>query len=313
MYFGGSSFAASPFGDPGGVSVFVALTGQGLEVSTVPDNLVTFTANGDAQLSTAIKKFGTASLLLDGTGDSVTSTNSNVIDGDFTVEFFAYASSFAQDAILWDQRVANSGFAIGTNTSSQVIIYADGSAVATGFSGFNNSAFNHIALVRNSGVLTIYVNGTARGTAQTYNTNYTGQPYNIGSSHTDTNYFTGNIDEFRTSTIARYTSAFTPPSSEFSVDSNTFSLLHFDGANGSTNIVNSVTGEGITIIGNARVLPDGTGTEITIGNITIRVNKRVDVTGSQINLATSTVDVISWNPIVPGATGTWTPIDPLNP
>ena len=313
MYFGGSSFAASPFGDPGGVSVFVALTGQGLEVATIPDNLVTFTANGDAQLSTAIKKFGTASLLLDGTGDSVTSTNSNVIDGDFTVEFFAYASSFAQDAILWDQRVANSGFAIGTNTSSQVIIYADGSAVATGFSGFNNNAFNHIAFVRNSGVLTVYVNGTARGTAQTYNTNYTGQPYNIGSSHTDTNYFTGNIDEFRTSSIARYTSAFTPPSSEFSVDSNTFSLLHFDGANGSTNIVNSVTGEGITIIGNARVLPDGTGTEITIGNITIKVNKRIDVTGSQINLATNTVDVISWIPIDPGATGTWTPIDPLNP
>ena len=75
MYFGGSSFAASPFGDPGGVSVFVALTGQGLEVATIPDNLVTFTANGDAQLSTATKKFGTASLLLDGTGDSVSSTN----------------------------------------------------------------------------------------------------------------------------------------------------------------------------------------------------------------------------------------------
>ena len=91
------------------------------------------------------------------------------------------------------------------------------------FSGFNNSAFNHIALVRNSGVLTVYVNGTSRGTAQTYNTNYTGQPNRIGSSHTDTNYFTGNIDEFRTSSIARYTSAFTPPSSEFSVDSNTFS------------------------------------------------------------------------------------------
>ena len=313
MYFGGSTFAGAPFGDPGGVSVFVSLTGKGLEISTVPDNLVTFLANGDAQLSTATKKFGTASLLLDGTGDSVTSTNSNVIDGNFTVEFFAYASSFAQDAILWDQRVSNSGFAIGTNTSSQVIIYADGSAVATGFSGFNNNAFNHIALVRNSGVLTIYVNGVARGTAQTYNTNYTGQPYNIGSSHTDTNYFTGNIDEFRTSSIARYTSAFTPPSSEFSVDNDTFSLLHFDGANGSTDIVNSVTGEGITIIGNARVLPDGTGTEITIGNITVRVNKRVDVTGNQINLATGTASVISWNPIVPGATGTWVPIDPDNP
>lgn len=313
MYFGGSTFAGAPFGDPGGVSVFVALTGKGLEVATIPDNLVTFLANGDAQLSTATKKFGTASLLLDGTGDSVTSTNSNVIEGDFTVEFFAYATSFAQDAILWDNRVANSGFAIGINTSSQIIIYSNGVAVSTGFSGFNNSAFNHIALVRNSGTLTVFVNGTSRGSSSTYNTDYPNQPYNIGSSHTDTNYFTGNIDEFRTSSIARYTGAFTPPSSEFSVDSDTFSLLHFDGANGSTDIVNSVTGEGITIIGNARVLPDGTGTEITIGNITVKIGQTVPVTGNQINLASGTASVISWSIIDPGANQTWVPIDPDNP
>mgnify|MGYP002623225785 CR=1 FL=1 len=204
---------------------------------------VSLTANGNAQLSTATKKFGTASLLVDGTGDFVKSTNSDVINGDFTIEFFAYASSFAQDAVLWDQRVGNSGFAIGTNTSSQVIIYADGSAVATGFSGFNNNAFNHIAFVRNGGVLTVYVNGTSRGTAQTYNTNYTGQPYYIGSDHTETDFFTGNIDEFRASSVARYTSAFTPPSSAFTVDNDTTTLLHFDGSNGSTNIVNEVSPE----------------------------------------------------------------------
>jgi hypothetical protein len=33
----------------------------------------------------------------------------------------------------------------------------------------------------------------------------------------------------------------------------------------------------------------------------------------RINLATGTASVISWNPIVPGATGTWVPIDPDNP
>ena len=199
-----------------------------------------FTANGDAQLSTTQKKFGTASLLVDGTGDFVKSNNSDVIEDNFTIEFFAYASSFAQDAVIWDNRVANSGFAIGTNTSSQVIIYADGSAVATGFSGFNNNAFNHIALVRSSGVLTVYVNGTARGTAQTYNTNYTGQPYYIGCDHTESDFFNGFVDEFRASTVARYTGAFTPPSSAFTVDNDTNALLHFDGTNGSTTITNAV-------------------------------------------------------------------------
>ena len=34
MYFGGSTFAGAPFADPGGVSVFVAITGNRVNVST---------------------------------------------------------------------------------------------------------------------------------------------------------------------------------------------------------------------------------------------------------------------------------------
>ena len=69
----------------------------------------------------------------------------------------------------------------------------------------------------------------------------------------------------------------------------------------------------VGISASARILPSGSEIEVTIGNVTVRINKRVAVSGVRINLATSTVDVISWIPIDPGATGTWTPIDPLNP
>ena len=34
MYFGGSTFAGAPFADPGGVSVFVAISGNRVNVST---------------------------------------------------------------------------------------------------------------------------------------------------------------------------------------------------------------------------------------------------------------------------------------
>ena len=34
MYFGGSTFAGAPFADPGGVSVFVAVSGNRVNVST---------------------------------------------------------------------------------------------------------------------------------------------------------------------------------------------------------------------------------------------------------------------------------------
>ena len=61
------------------------------------------------------------------------------------------------------------------------------------------------------------------------------------------------------------------------------------------------------------ILLTGNRLNFSIGNTTVNIVVSVPVTGNQINLATSTVDVISWIPIDPGATGTWTPIDPFNP
>lgn len=53
-------------------------------------NSLTLTAVGDAQLDTAQFKYGTASLLLDGTGDSVTLPNNAVLNltADYCIEFW---------------------------------------------------------------------------------------------------------------------------------------------------------------------------------------------------------------------------------
>jgi len=69
---------------------------------------------------------------------------------------------------------------------------------------------------------------------------------------------------------------------------------------------------GVGIV-NITVQPTGTQVNVAIGNTTIGLVTTVPVNGNQINLATDTVDVISWNPIIPGATGIWIPIDPDNP
>jgi hypothetical protein len=156
----------------------------------------------------------------------------------------------------------------------------------------------------------LYINGTLEETGSTPNRPDDGL-FSIGENGFGD--FDGYIDELRVSTVARYTgSSFTEPTSAFSPDALTSVLLHFDGANGSTTITNSAF-SGTVVIGKARVLPNGSEVEITIGNVTIRVNRNVLVSGNQINLATDTVDVISWNPIIPGATGVWIPIDPDNP
>ena len=80
----------------------------------------------------------------------------------------------------------------------------------------------------------------------------------------------------------------------------------------SGNRVNVSTGT-VGISASARVLPTGNEIEISVGNVVVKIGQTVGVTGVRINLATGTASVISWNPIVPGATGTWVPIDPDNP
>ena len=69
---------------------------------------------------------------------------------------------------------------------------------------------------------------------------------------------------------------------------------------------------GVGIV-NITVQPTGNQINISVGNTNVGLVTTVPVTGKQINLATNTIDVISWNPIIPGATGVWIPIDPDNP
>ena len=64
-------------------------------------------------------------------------------------------------------------------------------------------------------------------------------------------------------------------------------------------------------IQNVVVFANGNRVNIALGNTTIASGVRP--AGNRFNLALGTVSVVSWNPIDPNATGTWVPIDPLNP
>lgn len=81
----------------------------------------TWTANGNAQLDTADKKFGSASLLLDGDGDYVDTPDSADFDvgsGDFTVDFQMKRGKKTSHEMILGQ--ADSG---GSNSSCAVTIY----------------------------------------------------------------------------------------------------------------------------------------------------------------------------------------------
>lgn len=188
-------------------------------------NGLTVTASGGAEVNTAESKFGGASLYLPGgssgsllsiTGDLAFGT------GDFTVE-----------AWLWT--VGTPSFPtvieIGDHLSSSGIIFLTqvddgaGSFSARVYSGgwvygpqTEVNEWMHVAWVRNSGELKIYVNGTG-GSAVTFTNDLTNtSAITIGnkSSASDAYAFEGYIDELRiVKGVAVYTSNFTPPTAPF--------------------------------------------------------------------------------------------------
>jgi hypothetical protein len=91
-----------------GASVFP--TGVSAEASTL-NNGSPFTADGDAQLSTAQAKFGSASLLLDGADDFVASDeNIDLSSGDFTVDMWIRPTNVTGYKGIWQT---------GTSTTEQ--------------------------------------------------------------------------------------------------------------------------------------------------------------------------------------------------
>jgi hypothetical protein len=145
----------------------------------------------------------------------------------------------------------------------------------------------------------IYKNGTLEDTATTANKQDNGL-FSIGKNGFGD--FDGYIDEFRVSDIARYGgSSFTEPTSAFSVDSDTIALLHFDGADGSTDMINALNAEALvltsndgTAVGDAITLVDITGEALSanLGTVSITANSDVAVTGEAMTVNDGTAGVV---------------------
>ena len=216
-------------------------------------------AIGNAKISTAQSKFGGASSLYDGTGDYLLLANSsdfNFGSGNWTAEFWWYQPSNVAAGVystLLCFGVANgdTGWLISTEPSTNPVLVISSSNGSNSLSIIANSAgttaatWNHIAVVVNSSVATIYVNGTASGSTGAIQPKASTGLFYIGgglgglSSGTfgstgDIIHLNGYLDEIRVSNIARYTANFTPSTTPFQNDANTVLLLHMDGTNAST-------------------------------------------------------------------------------
>ena len=229
---------------------YVNLTGRELGFETITDRVgKTVYAQGDAKLSIAQKKFGTASLVLDGVGDYITISSQPDFEygtGDFTFEFFWRPTALGTQQILLDCRTASNDTALylEMNTAGNIRLFVSNAYRITSSVACSAGAFNHIALFRVGGVTKLAVNGTLTPTTWADTTNYPARPVRMGASWTDGAPSTGYIDEVRVvKGVAKYTTSVTVPTAPLAGDLSTVLLLHFNGANNSTTFVD----DGVTL------------------------------------------------------------------
>jgi len=201
-------------------SLLCSFTNAGIFDSTAKNVLETV---GNAQIDTAVTKFGTGSMEFDGTGDWLKAPNSTELQfgtGDFTVEFWVYLATgdAGSNRGLVAKGGASTGWLVSLNTSENVVFtYTTSTITSTG--SINLDAWNHIAVVREgtgSNETKIYINGTNDGTG-TVSTNFNQtQVMYIGANRAAGDPMKGYIDDLRiTKGVARYTAAFTPPTKAF--------------------------------------------------------------------------------------------------
>jgi hypothetical protein len=217
-------------GDPSYASVSLLLHGNGNITDSGPEAR-TGTATNVATNGTA--KFGASSLVFDGTSRLVYANNAAWnFPGDFTVEAWIYltaeigSGSYAEYALAaqwagggglcWLWYLKSNGF---------VVVIGDGAPIVgidhLGSVSMTANQWHHVAIVRSSGVISSYLNGSRFGTYSS-SINMSGNgPLAIGDQADGVvRPFYGFIDEFRiTKGVARYTGeSYTVPTAAF-VDS----------------------------------------------------------------------------------------------
>ncbi len=230
----------------------------------------TVTTNGNAQISTTQSKFGGASALFDGVGDSLSLTGTSFNTEDFTVEGFIRTSSTGQTFVLFDSRnsdFTDNGFVFYVRTTNKLTFGRGNPFVVTeGTTDVPINVWNHITLTRESGVVRCFLNGVQEFSV-TDTKSFSLTTWRIGHQFdTSGTHGTFYIDELRiTKGVARYTQSFAPPVAPFgdslpptfpgdSYFNQVSLLLHCDGTNGSTSFVDtSPITKTVTTNGNAQI------------------------------------------------------------
>ena len=268
----------------------------------------TVTAVGDVTNSLIQKKIGTSSIKYDGTLDALNAGDSNDFSfgsGEFTLESWVRFDNVTQSATIlakYDetQTIKEYKFQIHTTGVDYGIEFgysSDGSTRTWPKFAWQPvvDTWYHVAVSRDSsGDIRAFVDGTQIGSTQNVtDTFYSGTaPLVMGANYNNGSvYSTGNLagymDEIRVSDTARYTSNFTPSTTEFVSDSNTMLLIHSDW-DGGFGLDSSGNGNDFTptnLVATDQMVDSPTNNFATLN--ALRSNESVTITLSEGNLKSS--------------------------
>jgi len=210
-----------------------------------PPNQVTgktITANGDAQLDTAVKKFGSASLLLDGDGDYASVSAQNDFGfgtGDFTVESWVRLNEISTG----NQTIAD--FRAGAGVDNGMYFYIDdgqpsaylnGAKILESPDSIAIDTWYHIALTRSGNTYKIFVDGAEKDSYTGSEDLGTSKPLIIGARYTNGGaaFLNGHIDDVRIIKGTAVEPQSGGPTFRVSVTEHTVFMARFDGEAGST-------------------------------------------------------------------------------
>lgn len=215
--------------DPYFANVVALLHFDGADASTTFTDVIgkTWTAGGNAQIDTAQSKFGGASGLFDGSGDSVSTPDSADFAfgaGDFTIEAWVRVPNVTGTKVVacqWGAAGQRSWIMQVVNSSLQFVASAAGTSpsvtIGTPGASLSSNTWHHLAVTRNGSTWKAFVDGVAATQTASFTMHNSTDGCYIGTqTNGSTSPFNGHIDDLRiTKGVARYTSDFTPPTEAF--------------------------------------------------------------------------------------------------
>jgi hypothetical protein len=233
-------------------NIVISVNGQSRKVISITSNTSividsiftvlnrwTLGATGTLTGTVGLIKYGTGAF----NGSGASTSNATLTMGDiyinfistttaWTLELYIRITSLTGGVMIFYSALANSLRLTSTNAGVLTLSLGQGTtfnianAVATTGTVVINTYY-HFALVCTGTTYNAYLNGNSIFALTNSNKITTGSfnSFLIGGGASN---FTGQLDEIRISNIARYATTFTAPSSEFTIDSNTISLNHFN-------------------------------------------------------------------------------------